>query len=1253
VPCAVQVPTAVKGESGRTGRILKESLEVTSYGTGLVGEVQMDAVRTFRVLRFLVLGEENIWSWALTWVQMGAIDVVCAALDGREDVLKAMMAKIPALRQSSVTDCGQEEYALVSAHLCTRKGMETFFEILKTSESLRRKVVISVPPLLRRVVDRKLKLDKTGLGCGNLKSWRMEHRRLGGLTSGQYWLYWWGDKYTGDIDLGMRQAPERDCVRFLEPSVRLDEWQFPKEAQSGQMDLTGLNYVWMPENGPMAPGTKDLTHVCARSVFFGGRRVIRRITSKEKGQVLDIREDWSSWLAKDFWSTKSPCIPCRIPNEFAVAAVDWLDPSRMSEGKQGDARQLEPPVGYFELLFDSTEALDVTTAARSDTAETDVSMWAVGGSGKGMESARDTIREKLAHRWWKKKILREGLNYLKTTEEGVEHERDKDAVRECVTRSANSTWFDWADGSRLYFWRWPDKWRKEARDGKVAWRKRIPPRKKFTRMLSMDGDIAAKVRSKIAKYIDRRYIMAGAVLLSMFYFWVMKGEDDIRMVWDSTQSGENESVFAPNFFLPSVETLCRRVYKGCYMGDFDVGEMFNNFRLHPLDQPYQGVNLPDGLRGTGGEDVLRWSVLSMGWTCSPYMANRMMQRGLEWAKGPPWDTKSPFAWDRVILNLPGSDSFDPSKPWVMRVTKDGSLAGEIIIFFDDGRVIGRCKAHADACMRWLCSRLQFLGIQDAARKRRTSSQRQGAWAGGVVYTDRGIPRRFLSQKRWDRMQSDLRWLRDEVRAGRKLPRGKFWKVRGFLVYASLTYDVMQPYMKGVHLTAYGWMNDRDSDGWKVSEVDPSDIEEAGDRNMTSDLNDIIREASMEDALECPLAATQDEGGPKDVPLWLEPSTRLLRDVEAMLGLLSGSSPAMRVIRPAGVMGYTYGFGDASGEGYGSGWSDLVRAVARLRRGFWCAEISEKSSNYREFKNLLEEIRDASTAGILANKLVFLFTDNLVAESIFYKGTSSSRELYEMVLELRKLEMKGGFKLKIIHVAGTRMIFQGTDGLSRGELQLGSLLDKAACNVPLHLDPLTRSPALKEWLEDWLGEESLDICSPEDWFYRGHFGGTKIWSLPPAAAIHALEELGVARLKRHEEVSAVILVPALMRPDWFRRFSRIVDVYFVLPAGVEDCWSSDMHEPLIIGLCLPLLRCQPWQWKKSESLVALGRQVSSLYKKGDCTGRDLLRQLWIAQDRARYLPEVLVRKLLSGNSWGRLLRLSRYGRRRETSGRGRG
>jgi len=34
--------------------------------------------------------------------------------------------------------------------------------------------------------------------------------------------------------------------------------------------------------------------------------------------------------------------------------------------------------------------------------------------------------------------------------------------------------------------------------------------------------------------------------------------------------------------------------------------------------------------------------------------------------------------------------------------------------------------------------------------------------------------------------------------------------------------------------------------------------------------------------------------------------------------------------------------------------------------------------------------------------VFLFTDNVVAEGAFYKGTSSRRKLFELVLKLRLL-----------------------------------------------------------------------------------------------------------------------------------------------------------------------------------------------------------------------------------------------------------
>lgn len=514
----------------------------------------------------------------------------------------------------------------------------------------------------------------------------------------------------------------------------------------------------------------------------------------------------------------------------------------------------------------------------------------------------------------------------------------------------------------------------------------------------------------------------------------------------------------------------------------------------------------------------------------------------------------------------------------------------------------------------------------------------------MVFADRGLPRRFLSQKRWDRLKGDLRWLLDMVAAGKLLPRGKFWRVRGFLVYASDTYDVMCPFLRGIHNTAYAWMANRNEDGWKMkdgtgkesrtdSEEDYEEMEELEDEAD-------YRLAEQEDHLAEPLTNVPDEGGPKDVPLLLKPVPRLENDIKILLKLLDGDTPAMRAIRPAGAMGFLYGFGDASGEGFGSAITEPVTGIARLRRGFWCQEISEKSSNYREFRNLLEAVKDATEAGMLEDKEVFIFTDNLVAEWVFAKGSSESQDLLEMVAELRLLELKGGFRLRIIHVAGTRMIQQGTDGLSRGELQLGSLLDPLSGLVPLNLDPIQRSPKLIEWISDWTGIKEPFVCRPEDWFWEGHKGGVKIWSLAPGAAVHALEELGVARLKRHEEVCAIVVVPALMRPAWFRRFARLVDVYIQLPAGVEAAWGGDMHESLIIGLCLPLLRYRPWQWKRCREMVDAGREVSRVYAKGDVEGRDLLRQLWSACDRIGKLPERLVCKMLSGGSWRRFLSLSR-------------
>jgi hypothetical protein len=81
------------------------------------------------------------------------------------------------------------------------------------------------------------------------------------------------------------------------------------------------------------------------------------------------------------------------------------------------------------------------------------------------------------------------------------------------------------------------------------------------------------------------------------------------------------------------------------------------------------------------------------------------------------------------LNLPGDPKFDPSKP---RVKKWDSLldliGGDLAAFVDDLRASGYSVEHAWMVARQTAARLQYLGNQDAPRKRRPPTLTPGAWA---------------------------------------------------------------------------------------------------------------------------------------------------------------------------------------------------------------------------------------------------------------------------------------------------------------------------------------------------------------------------------------------------------------------------------------------------------------------------------------------------------------------------------------------
>jgi hypothetical protein len=104
---------------------------------------------------------------------------------------------------------------------------------------------------------------------------------------------------------------------------------------------------------------------------------------------------------------------------------------------------------------------------------------------------------------------------------------------------------------------------------------------------------------------------------------------------------------------------------------------------------------------------------------------------------------------------------------------------------------------------------------------------------------------------------------------------------------------------------------------------------------------------------------------------------------------------------------------------------------------WGSNADNMSSNFQELRNIVESIKDQVAQGGLKNVELFMFTDNLMAESAFYRATFSSKKLlFELVLRLKKLEMSAGLRIHRIHISGHHMIYDGIDGLSRGCLMEG-------------------------------------------------------------------------------------------------------------------------------------------------------------------------------------------------------------------------
>jgi len=83
---------------------------------------------------------------------------------------------------------------------------------------------------------------------------------------------------------------------------------------------------------------------------------------------------------------------------------------------------------------------------------------------------------------------------------------------------------------------------------------------------------------------------------------------------------------------------------------------------------------------------LCWTKNLMGFRPSPFNSIKTNLIAEEVMKGDRYDPMNAFQWKRVVLNLPGSDGYNPGRSWVTKVRTDETLASDFVQFVDDQRL---------------------------------------------------------------------------------------------------------------------------------------------------------------------------------------------------------------------------------------------------------------------------------------------------------------------------------------------------------------------------------------------------------------------------------------------------------------------------------------------------------------------------------------------------------------------------------------
>eukprot|EP00957_Ditylum_brightwellii_P032710 2479580-Ditylum_brightwellii.AAC.1 len=188
--------------------------------------------------------------------------------------------------------------------------------------------------------------------------------------------------------------------------------------------------------------------------------------------------------------------------------------------------------------------------------------------------------------------------------------------------------------------------------------------------------------------------------------------------------------------------------------------------------------------------------------------------------------------------------------------------------------------------------------------------------------------------------------------------------------------------------------------------------------------------------------------------------------------------------------------DGTPRGLGNTLQDTRAGGSSVRYsvGMWGSDMQTASSKFQKLRNCVDTLEDERKG----------------------RGSSKNKALHEEVLRMCKLDVCQACVIHLIYCAGTRMIAQGTDGLSQGSLNEEVMRATEAY------------PGIQDWVRSWAPGE-VEILDAEEWFKQGH--GI---------------ELRQARHKRQIS-SHIILIPKLLTPYWRQQLLKAADIIIEIPA----------------------------------------------------------------------------------------------------------